>query len=147
MSIRKQDFYEGAALYLLARTNQVKTIRYNAPLYLINGVLSVLLKYSTKIRSPWGFTFTPDEQSTLQQEASKRDRSLIVGMFCGSDGIAAISYSSYLTVAKPRPAAIHIACYRQHWEHYEVRGPDGTLDRKVSPSNWQRLLENGVVGS
>ncbi len=142
MSIKKQDFYEGAALHLLARTNQVKSIRYDAPLFLINDRLLVLLKYSTRIRSPWGFTFTPDEQLILQKKASKS--SLMIGLICGDDGVAAISYSSYLSVATPRKAAIHIACYRQHSEHYEVSGPDGTLNRKVAPSNWQRILENGV---
>jgi hypothetical protein len=146
MAIKKQDFYEGAALHVLARTNQVKSIQYDAPLYLINDRLSVLLKYSTRIRSPWGFTFTPDEQSMLKEAASKR-RTLMIGLICGSDGVAAISYSSYLAVAAPRNAAIHVACYRQHSEHYEVCGPDGTLDRKVSPSSWQRILENGVVRS
>jgi len=142
---KKQDFYEGAALHLLARSNQVKSIRYDAPLFFINDRLSVLLKYCTKIRSPWGFTFTPDEQSTLKREASKGN--LMIGLICGADGVAAISYPSYVTIAAPRKAAVHIACYRQHWEHYEVSGPDGTLDRKVSPSNWQKILENGVERS
>jgi hypothetical protein len=145
MSIKKQDFYEGAALHLLARTNRVRAIRYIPPLFLLNDWLSVLLKYCTKIRSPWGFTFTPDEQLTLKREASKR--SLVIGLICGADGIAAISYSSYVAVASRRDTAIHIACYRQHWEHYEVSGPEGTLDRKVSPSNWQRVLENEVSRS
>jgi hypothetical protein len=103
----------------------------------------VLLKYSTRVRSPWGFTFTPDEQAALKDESPKR--SLMIGLICGSDGVAAISYKSYLAVATPRQVAIHIACYRQHWEHYEVSGPDGTLNRKVSPSNWQRMLENGIA--
>jgi hypothetical protein len=146
MSIKKQDFYEGAALNLLARTNQVKSIRYDPPLYLINDRVLVLLKYCTRIRSPWGFTFTPDEQSMLKEAAPKR-KNLMIGLICGSDGVAAISYSSYLTVAAPRGGAVHVACYRQHWEHYEVNGPDGTLGRKVSPSSWQKILENGTTRS
>ena len=141
MSIKKQDFYEGAALHLLARTNQVKSILYDPPFYLINSDVSVLLKYCTRIRSPWSFTFTEDEQATLNR-ASKQ-RSLVIGLICGSDGVAAIGYESFLTVATPRQAAIHIACYRGHWEHYAINGPDGTLDRRVSPSNWQRILQNG----
>jgi hypothetical protein len=145
MPIKKQDFYEGAALHLLARTNQVESISYDAPFYLINNKVSVLLKYCTRIRSPWGFTFTEDEQTTLKR-ASKR-LSLIIGLICGSDGVAAVDYESFLTVARPRQSAIHVACYRGHWEHYEVNGPDGTLDRRVSPSNWQRILQNGANGN
>jgi hypothetical protein len=142
MAIKKQDFYEGAALHLLARTNQVKSIQYDAPFYLINSEVSVLLKYCTRIRSPWGFTFTEDEQVTLKRAA--KQRSLVIGLICGSDGVAAVGYKSFSMVARPRQSAVHVACYRGHWEHYEVSGPDGTLDRRVSPSNWQRILQNGV---
>jgi hypothetical protein len=65
-----------------------------------------------------------------------------IGLICGADGVAAISYQSYLSVAAPRRSAIHVACYRQHGAHYEVSGPDGTLNRKVAPSSWQRILDD-----
>jgi hypothetical protein len=65
MAIRKQEFYEGAALHLLARNGSIRSIRYNPPLFLVNDEVFLLLKYSTKGRSPWGFTFTTDEQRLL----------------------------------------------------------------------------------
>lgn len=139
MAIRKQEFYEGAALHLLVRSGAISSILYKPPFFLINEHLSVLLKYSTRTRSPWGFTFTPDEQALLQEQAS--NVKTVIGLVCGSDGVAAFPYDSYLKIAAPREAAIHVACYRQHREHYEVNGPDGTLDGKVSPSNWPRILE------
>ena len=46
-----------------------------------------------------------------------------------------------LLAKAPRTSAIHIACYRAHGKHYELRGPDGNLDGKVAQSNWQRILE------
>lgn len=139
MAIRKQDFYEGAALYLLIRSGRITDIRYEPPLFVLNNRLLVHLKYSTKGRSPWGFTFTPDEQSILQSRASKLN--LVIGLICGSDGVAAITFEAYSSIAAPRKSAVHIACYRQHGEHYEVNGPDGMLDRKIAPSHWQRILE------
>jgi hypothetical protein len=139
MAIKKQEFYEGAALHLLARTGGVTSIRYKAPFFLVNERLLVLLKYSTRGRSPWGFTFTPDEQTLLQEQASKLKT--VIGLICGSDGVAAFTCEAYLRIAAPRKSAVHIACYRQHGEHYEVNGPDGRLDGKVSPSNWRRILE------
>jgi hypothetical protein len=139
MPIRKQEFYEGAALHLLARTGGIKSILYKPPFFLINDNLSVLLKYSTKTRSPWGFTFTPDEQLLLQNKSS--GCKTVIGLVCGSDGVAAFTYDSYLTIALPRKAAVHVACYRQHREHYEVNGPEGTLDGKISPSCWLNILE------
>ncbi len=139
MAIKKQEFYEGAALHLLARAGQISSLRYELPFFVFNDRLSVLLKYSTKGRSPWGFTFTEDEQIALQLRASKFKTS--IGLICGSDGVATLSYESLLRIAVPRKAAIHIACYRSHGEHYEVMGPNGALDKKVAPSNWQRILE------
>lgn len=139
MGIKKQEFYEGAALHLLARTGGITSIHYKAPFFVLNNQLLVLLKYSTKGRSPWGFTFTTDEQMLLQRRAS--EFKTVIGLICGADGVAGFTYETYSKIATPRNSAIHIACYRQHGEYYEVNGPDGKLNGKVAPSNWQRILE------
>ena len=138
MAIKKQEFYEGAALHLLIRTGRITSICYEAPFFLLNNLLLVYLKYSTRSRSPWGFTFAPEEQVLLQNKALAFKT--VVGLICGADGVAACSYDAYRSVAAPRRSSVHIACYRQHGEHYEVKGPDGTLDGKVAPSDWQRML-------
>jgi hypothetical protein len=140
MTIAKQAFYEGAALHLVARSGEIASIQYNAPFFLLNKRFLVLLKYSTKGRSPWGFTFWPDEQSLLRQRSARN--SIVLGLVCGADGVVALTYGSYLTIASPRTSTIHLSCYRQHGEHYEVNGPDGTLPRKISPSTWVRILLN-----
>lgn len=138
MAIKKQEFYEGAALHILAQNGGISNIRYEAPFFLLNDGLMVYLKYSTRGRSPWGFTFTPDEQALLQGKAKSP---IIIGLICGADGVAAFTYKSYRTIAATRKAAVHIACYREHGEHYEVNGPDGRLGEKVAPSNWRKILE------
>lgn len=138
MGIQKQQFYEGAALHILARAGNIMNIRYDAPFFLLNNKLQAFLKYSTKVRSPWGFTFTSDEQALLKHKSSKFE--IVIGLICGSDGIAAFTYDDYRTVAASSKSALHIACYRQHGEHYQVKGPDGILNWKVPPSNWQRTL-------
>ena len=118
MAIKKQEFYEGAALYLLARTGAITSIRYDAPFLLLNDRLFVLLKYSTKGRSPWRFTFTPDEQEVLHRRATQCK--IIIGLICGADGVAAFTYDAYVRVAALRKSSVHIACYRQHHKHYEA---------------------------
>jgi hypothetical protein len=139
MAIKKQEFYEGAALHLLARTSSITSIRYETPFFLLNNQLLVLLKYSTRVRSPWGFTFTPDEQVLLQDRSSGLNT--VIGLICGADGVAAFTFDACLSVAAPRKTAVHIACYRHHGEHYEVNGPDGRLNSKVAPSNWRKILD------
>jgi hypothetical protein len=139
MPIKKQEFYEGAALYLLARTGRIMSIRYEMPFFLINDDLLLYLKYSTKCRSPWGFTFTNGEQVLLQNRNS--DLEIVIGLVCGADGVAAFNYDDYRRIAIPRESSVHIACYRRHGEHYEVNGPDGSLNGKIAPSNWLKILD------
>jgi hypothetical protein len=139
MAIKKQEFYEGAAIHLLSRGGRIAGLRYEPPFFIVNNELSVCLKYSTRGRSPWGFTFTSDEQNLLRTRAKSSD--LIIGLICGPDGIAAISYEDYRTIAGPKKSALHISCYRKHGKHYGVFGPDGELNRKIAPSVWQRILE------
>lgn len=140
MAIRKQEFYEGAALHVLVRTASISSLQYLPPFFIVNRSLLVLLKYSTRIRSPWGFTFTPEEQRLLGERA--RNSPVVIGLICGSDGIAAFNYERYRSVAGLKRSAIHLSCYRRHREHYEVNGPDGTMGGKVAPSDWSRILED-----
>lgn len=140
MTIAKQAFYEGAALYLMTRSGEITNVQYVTPFFLLNRRLLVLLKYSTKARSPWGFTFWPEEQALLRGKSARN--SIVLGLICGADGVAALPYDSYLAIAPPRKSTIHVSCYRQHGEHYEISGPDGTLPRKIPPSTWGRLLSS-----
>jgi hypothetical protein len=73
MAISKQDFYEGAALNLVARTGLIVGIINHPPFYILNGRIAVLLKYSTKGRSPWGFSVSEIEQVQLKKRALKTE--------------------------------------------------------------------------
>src|SRR5690349_15681151 len=108
MAIKKQEFYEGAALHLLARSGEITGLRYEAPFFVLNNRILAHLKYSTRGRSPWGFTFTPDEQVLLCSRSARS--SIVIALICGSDGVAALSYDSYRTIAAPRKSSVHIAC-------------------------------------
>ena len=139
MGIKKQEFNEGAALHMLIRQGGVSSIRYEAPFFIVNERQLVHLKYCTRSRSPWGFTFMPEEQSLLMQTSSKN--CVAIALICGADGVAAFDCRAYLSIARPKRSSVHVACYRGRGEHYEVNGPDGSLQGKVAPSNWLRILE------
>ena len=141
MAIAKQAFYEGAALYQLICATTHANIIYEMPFFRVNRRRTLYLKFTTKGRSPWGFSVSAEEQALLFEESTKT--SLYLGLVCGADGVAALAYESFAEVASLRNASVHIACYRRHGEHYEINGPDGTLSRKVPPSSWQHILNNG----
>lgn len=139
MGIQKQEFYEGAALHQLIRGSNGIDIVYVPPFFVVDGSLQLHLKYSTGKRSPWGFTFMPDEQLLLQQRAQQMP--LVIGLICGADGVAALPYDQFIRVAQVKSMALRVSCRRNHREHFEVGGPDGTLPGKVAPSEWVRLVE------
>lgn len=139
MAIQKQEFYEGAALYQLIRALNGIDVAYAPPFFIVDGSLQLRLKYSTGKRSPWGFTFMPDEQLLLQTGALQMP--LVIGLICGADGVAALPYQDFISVAPVKSMALRISCRRNHREHFEVGGPDGTLSGKVAPSDWVRLIE------
>lgn len=138
MSIQKHEFYEGAALHQLIKGADVSSVQYAAPFWVLNGTIQVYLKYSTAIRSPWAFTFGPDEQLLLHACAQKGQ--LLIGLICGADGVVAIAFKNYASVAGISESALRIACNRRHREHFEVSGPLGTLPRKIAPSDWKRAV-------
>ena len=138
MAIKKQEFYEGAAVHLLVRSQRVTTLRYEAPLFVVNDRFLVYFKYSTRGRSPWGFSFTPDEQLLLERRAAQEK--VVIGLICGSDGVAGLTYDQFCAVAPRTTSSVHVSCYRAHGGHYEVNGPAGTLKRKVPPSQWPRIF-------
>lgn len=138
MAIQRQEFYEGAAIHQLIRGTSGATIAYLPPFFLLDGWLQVYLKYSTAKRSPWGFTFMPDEQVLLGERAQMMP--LVIGLICGADGIAALSYDDYVRVAAPKRTALHVSCRRKHREHFQIGGPDGVLTEKVAPSDWMKIL-------
>lgn len=111
---------------------------YSAPFFILNDQLHIYLKYSTGKRSPWSFTFSPDEQKSLHESATKF--SLVIGLICGADGVAALQYRKYVEVAAMGPA-FRIACYRLHREHFEIRGPRGSVSGKIAPSDWSKLIK------
>src|SRR5688500_707056 len=109
MAIKKQEFYEGAALHLLARKGSITSILYNPSLSVVTEEVLLLLKYSTKGRSPWAFTFTTDEQRLLQGSSEMK---MVIGLVCGADGVASLTYSQFMEIAATRTSSVHIACYR-----------------------------------
>lgn len=144
MGIQKQEFYEGAALYRLIRgSDEAKRIAYVPPFFIVDGCLQIYLKYSTAKRSPWSYTFMPEEQELLCQHA--RSMPVVIGLICGADGVAAVPYEDYLKVAPIKSAALRVSCKRNHREHFEVGGPNGTLPEKIAPASWNTFLNRRKI--
>lgn len=140
MAIKKQEFYEGAALHQVTSGAGSIGILHDPPFFVLNERLCVMFKYCTKGRSPWNFTFGSHEQRSVKLRASTSE--VVIGLICGDDGVAAIDSEEFFQIASIRDCSIRIACYRRHGEHYEITGPDGSLLGKIAPSRWKRITSS-----
>jgi hypothetical protein len=141
--LKKQEFYEGAALYQLLRTNAVERVSYAHPFFILNDKTAILLKYSTRKDSPWNFTFTELELSEFEYE--NKPFNYFAGLICGSDGVVALSLTQLTQLAEPGDKSFRVGCYRKHDHQYEVRGPLGALRGKISRNSWKRILNGGEL--
>ena len=137
MSIKKEAFYEGAALHQILTSLSRVTVSYQSPFFVLNSAQRIYFKYSAAGQSPWGFTFSAEEQSSLRDDY---DEPVILGLICGSDGVVTVPLELFDVIAGQRDASVAISCQRRFRKHYEVSGPDGRADRKIAPSEWQNLL-------
>lgn len=138
MAIQKQEFYEGAAIHRMVCFGGLKTISLSNHFFLCNDELLIYFKYSTRNRSPWGFTFGPDENESIADRVKKNR--VFIGLICGSDGVAVIEAQELLRIGPAKTSSVRIACFRKHGEYYRISGPEGELERKIRPSDWTRLL-------
>jgi hypothetical protein len=135
--LEKQEFYWGAAIARLLDDAKCTNLCKVEQGYLVNSALFFLLKYTTKSRSPWRFTFGEDEIARLANVSSRYKR-VVTGLICGGDGVCAISWDQLEKLLGGRPG--WISARRKFHERYGVAGPAGELDRKISISDWPALL-------
>ena len=135
--IEKEDFYHGAAI--------MRLIDYGHPLsfakhdigYRVNETTFLYLKYTTKSRSPWRFTFSQEEINRLRT-LSETHRRVIVAFICGGDGVCAITAEELFQIGGLDLRWVSVQ--RKHRERYAVSGPAGDLGRKVALQRWPLLV-------
>ena len=135
--IDKREFYHGVILNRLLEDGRCQRVQKHEFGYVVNDTVFIFLKYSTKSRSPWRFSFSSDEIKRLNLLAGKFQK-IIVTMVCGGDGICAISWreaSSFLN-----DKAGWISARRKFNEQYGVAGQAGKLRGKVPLNEWPLII-------
>lgn len=102
----------------------------------MNDAAFVFLKYTTKSRSPWRFSFSDDEVQRLNLLAGQFQK-IIIAMICGGDGICSVLWrdaSNFLGNAG------WISARRKFNEQYAVAGQVGQLHGKVSLNEWPSIV-------
>lgn len=138
--IEKLEFYHGAALVRLIEDPRCGSVSKYECGYRVNDRCLVAIKYSTKARSPWGFSFSQDDIDRLQIMA-KQFGDCLVALVCGGDGICALSWKELETLLASAPGGI--SAKRSFSGCYSVSGPAGTLRRKIPMNRWPNIVFDG----
>lgn len=134
----KADYYHGAAIIRLLDDNKCYSIKKNGYLgYVVNEKVFVFLKYTTKARSPWRFSFDQEDISRCLKMESEYE-SIALGLVCAGDGVCALKWEEAKNLLGGNPG--WISAKRNHNERYEVAGSSDQLDRKVSVGRWPVLF-------
>lgn len=134
----KSEYYHGAALIRLMEDERCRAVKKRAFLgYVANDEVFVFLKYTTKERSPWGFTFDQEDVDRCFKMASEY-QALVLGLICGGDGVCGVSWREANELLGGK--AGRIVAGRKHNHSYSVWGTAGELKRKVSVSRWPSLV-------
>ena len=135
--IDKQEFYHGVAIIRLLESEHYQRVQKHNLGYTVNDETFVFLKYSTKSRSPWRFSFSCDDSERLNSLASSF-RKIVVALVCGGDGICAITWREAAGLLGND--AGWISARRDFNEQYGVAGPQGKLKNKVTLGHWPSIV-------
>ena len=135
--IDKQEFYHGAALIRLLADNRCIRVCGRDFGYEVNDKVFIHFKYSTKVRSPWGFTFNDDEISKLDKMKETHER-IMVALICDGDGICALDWYTIFELLGAKSG--RLAIKRDFNKQYTIWGAADCLNHKVSNKEWPEGL-------
>ena len=134
----KSEYYHGAAIVRLLEDERCQSIHLRKPRsYIVNNDVFVFLKYTTKGRTPWGFTFDQEDVDRCFRMATEY-RKVVLGFICGGDGVCALDWQEAKNLLGGKPG--RIAASRKHDCSYSVWGTAGELKRKVPVGRWRSLV-------
>lgn len=134
--IDKLDFYHGAALARAIDHDDCQSIRKLDSGYLVNDRTLAFIKYTTKGRSPWQFTFSNDEIVRIRH-LPDGVKGVVLALVCGGDGICAIPAKMAIALLNGSAGSISVTRKFRGW--YGVSGPVGRLVRKVALNQWPEI--------
>jgi len=135
--IAKKEFYHGVAIIRLLEDKRCQTVRKDDLGYIVNDEIYVFIKYTTKTRPPWTFTFGQDEVRQLNSLSSSF-KDIIIVLVCGGDGICAVTWRNACRLLGNN--AGWISARRKINEQYAVTGQSDQLHGKVSLNQWPLIV-------
>ena len=135
--IAKKEFYHGAAIIRLLEDKRCQIVRKDDLGYIVNDKTFIFIKYTTKTRSPWTFSFSQGDVEQLNSRAISF-KNIVIVLVCGGDGICAVSWCNACRLLGNN--AGWISTRRKFNGQYAVAGQADQLHGKVSLNQWPLLV-------
>lgn len=136
MKLEKQDFYHGCAIIQLLDDTRLNLLKKHKHGYLANDAF-IFLKYSTRNRDPWQFTFSVDDLKHLHMVVPFH-RNMLVAMICGGDGICATNWSNIESLVGANAGQVIVR--RKFGGQYDLHGSRSDMQRKIPRNDWPDIV-------
>ncbi|MFA5829617.1 MAG: hypothetical protein WC843_03930 [Candidatus Gracilibacteria bacterium] len=138
----KSHYYHGAAVVsLLENENDFSISKKGFLGYVVNDKIFIFLKYTTKARTPWRFTFDQEDIDRCLKMSSEYN-DVAVGLICGGDGICGLKWNEVRCLLEDKPG--WISAKRKHNESYGVAGSITELEKKVPVGRWSIFISEMI---
>lgn len=145
--INNRDPYDGIVLRSLAKYGepfQIADIGDKAGHFCLNEDAFLLVKYASRNRSPWRFTFRPGDIETLVDDHSQGGLfgGSYVCLTCGFESLCALreeEWSALLDLSETDTQQT-IVVRKRPGTSFEVTSSAGNLDRKIPASRFPGLI-------
>lgn len=135
--IDKHEYYHGAAIIRMLDDERCASVQKKGKLgYVVNDDTFLFIKYTTRNRTPWRFTFDHEDVARANLMAQKYDQ-VLVPLVCAGDGVCVITWDEAVRLLGN--VAGFIGVERKHNEQYGVWGAYEALKGKVSMRRWPSL--------
>jgi hypothetical protein len=135
--VDKRDYYHGATLIQAIEDTRFRSIKLKGTGYVINDQSIVYLKYTTKSKSPWRFTFSQNELSVVHSSSSD-ELNIFFVFICNGIGFCAVKYQELLNLLDHKPNWIAIS--RKFNAQFKVSGQIGSLVNRIPYNRWPKIL-------
>ncbi|OGU81709.1 MAG: hypothetical protein A2W11_12780 [Ignavibacteria bacterium RBG_16_35_7] len=135
--IDKSDYYHGTTILKVLEDNQTHQICFKNNSYLIDSSNLIFLKYTTKSKSPWRFTFSEKEIESIRSSFSDKLNIFFV-LICDGDGLCALKCQELLKLLNQKTGWVAVS--RKFNKQYSVSGQNGYLEKKIPFGRWPKIL-------
>jgi hypothetical protein len=138
------EFYHGAALTRIIHGNVFDSIKCYSSAnssYVINGAITIYIKYSQKRMSPWSFSFSATHIDEIKEIKNKFNKIYLV-FVCGDNGIACLDFKEFSTVISIENTNFPkwIRASRQKGQKFSISGSNGELKHKIGNSDFPEKI-------